>query len=162
MSQKKIQRENSCTVAMNGFKSRRLCTVSTPTQCWASHKWQRQPQRSESEQSLLTATTHCSAGLAPTLAAQGYQATEAGDVFGHHPHQEPVQVKGFIPQCSFSSPSCSQPVQELVPHPSPLSHPSLVQFQSIGKVSWTHLGIGIWKIELIQTVFPCIQETSDC
>lgn len=50
MPQNKTQRANSCTVAMNVFKSRRLCIVSTPSQCWASHKWQKQPQRSELEQ----------------------------------------------------------------------------------------------------------------
>lgn len=44
----------------------------------------------------------------------------------------------------------------------PLWAITCTKFQSIGKVSWTHLGIGIWKIELVQTVFPCIQETSDC
>lgn len=117
-------------------------------------------------ESEVTGTSHCSgAGLPPKLASQGCQGIEAGDIFGYHyPHQEPVQVKGFLSHSPvlFFSPSCSQPVQELVSNPSPLSHPSLVHFQSIGKVSWTHLGIGIWKIELIQTVFPCIQETSDC
>lgn len=166
MPQNKTQRENSCTVTMKCFQEQEVvhCVHSYPVLSTsqvtkaATEEW-----ITESE---VTGTSHCSgAGLPPKLASQGGQGTEAGDIFGYHyPHQEPVQLKGFMSHSPvlFFSPSCSQPVQELVPNPSPLSHPPLVHLQSIGKVSWTHLGIGIWKIEFIQTVFPCIQETSDC